>query len=189
MVGLLILCFILFWGGGPNQDHILGFYYWQNPGATNTYLADGSRGRFIAFLACFINSAFPFTFSPELMVATSGEMQNPRRNLAKVSKRYFYRLIIFYVGGVLAIGVVCPSNAPQLVNGGAGAKTSPWVVGIQNAGISVLPSIINGAIITSAWSAGNSFLYVSSRSLYSLALNGNAPAIFKRCSKYGVPYP
>ncbi|KAK3077262.1 hypothetical protein LTS18_010786, partial [Coniosporium uncinatum] len=47
---------------------------------------------------------------------------------------------------------------------------------------------INGGIILSAWSSGNSFLYLSSRSLYSLALSGNAPRIFKKCTKSGVPY-
>jgi amino acid transporter len=40
----------------------------------------------------------------------------------------------------------------------------------------------------SAWSSGNSFLYISSRSLYSLAVQGSAPRIFKTCSKHGVPY-
>jgi yeast amino acid transporter len=188
MVGLLMLSFIIFWGGVPGQDGIQGFRYWRDPGAIKPYILDGSTGRFVAFLACFINSAFPFTFTPELMVATCGEMQNPRVNLPKASKRYFYRLIIFYIGGVFAIGIICPHNAPQLVDGGAGAKTSPWVIGVQNVGISVLPHIINAVIITSAWSSGNSFLYVASRSLYSLALNGNAPAILRKCNRWGVPY-
>ena len=40
----------------------------------------------------------------------------------------------------------------------------------------------------SAWSSGNSFLYISSRSLYSLAVQGSAPCIFKTCSKHGVPH-
>jgi yeast amino acid transporter len=43
-----------------------------------------------------------------------------------------------------------------------GAGSSPFVVGIQNAGISTLPSIVNAIIIMSAWSSGNSFLYISS---------------------------
>jgi amino acid transporter len=69
-----------------------------------------------------------------------------------------------------------------------GAKSSAFVVGIQEAGISGLGSVINAIIITSAWSSGNSFLYMSSRSLYSLAVAGNAPKIFTKCTKNGVPY-
>ena len=115
-------------------------------------------------------------------------MASPRRNLPIAARRYFYRLIGFYVLGVLAIGVICPSDDVRLTDGGAGAGSSPFVVAISNAGISVLPSIINAVIIISAWSSGNSFLYISSRALYSLAVQGNAPRIFKTCSKHGVPY-
>jgi amino acid transporter len=115
-------------------------------------------------------------------------MQSPRRNLPIAARRYIYRLVIFYVFSVLAIGVICPSNDPRITSGGSGAGASPFVAGIKNAGIPVLDSIINGGIIISAWSSGNSFLFLSSRSLYALALSGNAPKIFKTCSKTGVPY-
>lgn len=80
-------------------------------------------------------------------------------------------------------------NDARLTNGGVGAKSSAFVVGIMDAGISGLGSVINAVIITSAWSSGNSFLYMSSRSLYSLAVAGNAPSIFKKCNRWGVPWP
>lgn len=187
MIGLLILSFILFWGGGPTHQR-LGFHYWKDPGAVNTWLKDGDAGRMVAFTSTLVLSAFPFTFAPELLVVTGGEMQSPRRNLPIAAKRYFYRLIIFYLGSVLAIGVICASNDLALTNRGAGAKASAFTVGITNAGIHGLGSVVNAVIITSAWSSGNSFLYISSRSLYSLAIAGNAPAVFKRCTKGGVPY-
>lgn len=187
MIGLLILSFILFWGGGPDRDR-LGFRYWERPGAANTYLATGNTGRFLALLSTLVLSAFPFTFAPELLVATGGEMESPRRNLPTAARRYFWRLIIFYIGCVLAIGILCPSNNEQLTNGGSGAGSSAFVIGIKNAGIHGLDSVINAGIIVSAWSSGNSFLYLSSRSLYSLAITGNAPSFFKACTKSGVPY-
>ncbi|KAF2740336.1 histidine permease [Polyplosphaeria fusca] len=187
MLGLLMVSFILFWGGGPSRDR-LGFRYWRDPGAANTYLASGDTGRFVALLSTLVLSAFPFTFAPELLVATGGEMESPRRNLPIAARRYIYRLIFFYIGCVLAISVICPSDDPAITSGGSGAGASAFVVGIKNAGIDVLDSIINAGIIISAWSSGNSFLYLSSRSLYALALSGNAPSIFKTCSKSGVPY-
>lgn len=145
MIGLLLLSFILFWGGGPSHDR-LGFRYWERPGAANTYLAGGNLGRFLALLKTLVLSAFPFTFAPELLVATGGEMESPRRNLPTAARRYFYRLVIFYIGCVLAIGILSPYNDPQLTNGGAGAGSSAFVVGIENAGIPVLDSIINAGI-------------------------------------------
>lgn len=121
------------------------------------------------------------------MIATAGEMKSPRHNLPIAARRYIYRLFFFYIGSVIAIGVTCPSNDPRITSGGSGAGSSAFVVGIKNAGIDVLDSIINAGIIISAWSSGNSFLYLSSRSLYSLALSGNAPSFFKHCTKQGVP--
>jgi amino acid transporter len=135
-----------------------------------------------------MRSAFGFIFSPELVITTGGEMESPRRNLPIAAKRYMYRLIFFYILGSLAITVICPSDHARLTNGGAGAGSSPFVIGIQNAGIPVLNHIINGAILTSAWSSGNSYLYMSSRNLYSLAMAGNAPRIFKVTNRWGVPY-
>jgi yeast amino acid transporter len=187
MIGLLILSVVLFFGGGPSHDR-LGFRYWQHPGAANEYLETGDLGRFLALLSTLVLSAFPFTFAPELMVVTAGEMKSPRRNLPIAARRYIYRLFFFYIGSVLAIGVTCPSNDPALTSGGSGAGSSAFVVAIKNAGIHGLGSVVNAGILISAWSSGNSFLYLSSRSLYSLALSGNAPSFFKACTKKGVPY-
>ena len=71
-------------------------------------------------------------------------MESPRRNLPTAARRYFYRLVFFYIGCVFAIGILAPYDDPDLTNGGAGAGSSAFVVGIKNAGIPVLDSIING---------------------------------------------
>ncbi|KAI1767297.1 amino acid permease/ SLC12A domain-containing protein [Hypoxylon sp. FL1150] len=186
IIGLLILSVVLFFGGGPNHTR-LGFWYWQDPGATKEYLVDGAGGRFCAFLFTLIYSCFSFNFSPELVLISAGEMQSPRKNLPKAAIHFIWRMIIFYALGALAIGVICRSDEPALTNGGEGVASSPWVIAIENAGIHGLDSLINAVVITSAWSSGNSILYMSSRSLYSLAVAGNAPQIFARCNKYGVP--
>ena len=90
--------------------------------------------------------------------------------------------------GVLAIGLIVSSSNPQLTNGEEGARSSPWAVATREAGVRGLDSVVNGVTVTSAWSAGNSELYVASRSLYSLAITGNAPRIFARCTKSGIPH-
>ncbi|CAI7563859.1 unnamed protein product [Penicillium pancosmium] len=186
IIGLLLLSFILFWGGGPDRQR-LGFHYWKDPGAAKEYLVGGSGGYFCAYLYVTTFSVFAFNFAPELLVITAGEMQDPQANLPRAAKRYFYRLVIFYIGGTLAVGVICSSNASGLTNG-TGSAASPWVIAIKNASIHGLDSVVNAVIITSAWSSGNSYLYMSSRVLYSLAISKNAPAIFTRCNRWGVPY-
>ena len=42
-------------------------------------------------------------------------------------------------------------------------------------------------VLLAAFSAGNSYVYCASRSLFGLALEGKAPRVFTRCTKNGVP--
>ncbi|KAF2090789.1 histidine permease [Saccharata proteae CBS 121410] len=187
MIGLILVSIVLFFGGGPSHDR-LGFRYWEHPGAVNTYMYPGNLGRFLALLSTLVLSAFPFAFAPELLIVTGGEMESPRHNLPIAARRYIYRLVFFYVGCVLCIGVIVPYTNTDLTNGGEGAGSSPFVIAMKANGIPILDSIVNAGILISSWSSGNSFLYLSSRSLYALALQGSAPAYFKKCTKSGVPY-
>jgi amino acid transporter len=70
----------------------------------------------------------------------------------------------------------------------AGAAASPFVIAIVSAGIKGLPSLINACILLFCLSAANSDQYIASRTLYGMAKDGNAPHIFTRCSRRGVPY-
>ena len=157
-------------------------------GAFSPYLVGGSTGRFLAFWTAFVRAGFAFITSPELIALAAGETMAPRRNIPKAARRYVFRLAIFYGLGSLAIGVIVPRNNKRLLSPDSSAAASPFVIGIQLAGIHVLNHIINAAILTSAWSAGNAFVYSGSRVLYSMAINGQAPSIFKYTTKRGVPW-
>lgn len=56
------------------------------------------------------------------------------------------------------------------------------------AGIKVLNHIINACILLFVISAANSDLYIGSRTLYGLAVEGKAPRFFARVNRMGVPY-
>ncbi|GJN92789.1 hypothetical protein Rhopal_005827-T1 [Rhodotorula paludigena] len=129
---------------------------------------------------------FRYWHDPEIVALTAGEAENPRRNVPKAIRRVFFRIVAFYFIGTFVIGLIVSPNDPNLTNGD-GVNASPWVIAIQNAGISALPSIVNAAVLLSAFSAGNSDLYASSRTLYGLALDGKAPKIFRKCTKAGLP--
>ncbi|KIW59536.1 hypothetical protein PV05_03979 [Exophiala xenobiotica] len=187
IIGLLIMALVLIFGGGPNHQ-LLGFHYWKHPGAVNEYLVSGSSGRLCAFVGTVTFSVFAFAFAPELLVQTGGEMESPRINLPKAGKRYFYRLVTFYVLGALAISMIISSDDKKLLGGGSGAGASPWAIAAKNAGITGLDSVINAVILTSAWSAGNSYLFLASRALFSMAQVGSAPRIFLKCTKSGIPW-
>ncbi|KAI0546916.1 AAT family amino acid transporter [Xylaria curta] len=189
IVGLILLMFIVTLGGTPSGERI-GFRYWMDPGPMNEYLVGGSLGRFLAFWKVFIQATFSYGGS-EMVVIASGETENPRRNIPKAIRRVFWRIALFYVLAIFLVTLCVSSKDARLLdairNSAPGAAASPFVIAIENGGIAVLPSIINAVVLTSAWSAGNSFFYASTRVLYSAALDGKAPRFFA-FERWGVPY-
>lgn len=192
ITGLIIVGIVIFFGGGPSQHRVLGFHYWKHPGAFKEHLVPGSTGKFLAVWTAIIKSGFSFVLVPEVVTSCSAESTNPRRNMPRACSRFLYRLALFYVLGSLVVGVVVGSDNKSLMNaisnGDSTAAASPFVIGIKEAGIRVLPHIINACILTSAYSCGTGVLYGSSRTLHTMAMRGEAPRIFKKVNRYGVPY-
>lgn len=122
---------------------------------------------------------------------TAGEAKAPRKNLPIAFKGALYRLTGFFVLGALAIGTVVPYNDEDLRNALSSARpgggSSPYVIAMQHLHIPVLPHIVNALILTAVFSAGNSYVFCSSRTLYGLALEGKVPSLFTKCSKGGIP--
>ncbi|PVI08261.1 amino-acid permease inda1 [Periconia macrospinosa] len=188
IMGLVILGFVIMLGGSPNDQGRLGFRYWNNPGAFKEYLVEGNTGKFLAYWTAFVRAGFAFITSPELIALAAGETVAPRRNIPKAASRFIYRLAIFYGFGSFIIGVIVPSDDKRLLSETSNATASPFVIGIARAGITGLNHVINAAILTSAWSAGNAFLFSGSRVLYGMALAGDAPKVFGKTNKQGVPW-
>ncbi|KAK6359190.1 hypothetical protein TWF696_000355 [Orbilia brochopaga] len=191
IVGLLIFTFLTMLGLNPLHDRF-GFRYWENPGAFAEFYYTGTLGRFMGFLICFIQACFTIA-GPDYVSMAAGETENPRKILPKAFNAVFYRLACFFVLGSLAVGVLVPHNSPELIDifihnkPAAGAAGSPYVLAMQRLQIGVLPHIVNALIFTSALSAGNSYVFCASRSLFGLALEGKAPKLFTRTNRFGVP--
>jgi yeast amino acid transporter len=121
----------------------------------------------------------------------AGEAQMPRKTMPRAFKTVFWRLSCFFILGSLAIGIVVPYNDPDLAdalsNARPGAGASPYVIAMQRMNIPVLPHIFNALLLTSIFSAGNSYVFCASRTLYGLALEGKVPRLFARCTRTGVP--
>lgn len=188
IIGLILAGLVIDLGGGPNHDRI-GFRYWKNPGAINTLGLEPNHptlDRFLAILSVIVQAAFSFQ-SMELVVIAASETESPRRNIRKAVRRVFYRILIFYLAGILIIGMLVSYDDPNLLQSTGTAAESPFVLAINRAGIKGLPHLINACIFTSALSAGNSYLFASSRVLYGLALRGQAPKFLAYCTKKGLP--
>ncbi|WZH39241.1 amino acid permease/ SLC12A domain-containing protein [Fusarium acuminatum] len=188
IIGIILFSLVLALGGGPDHDR-KGFRYWSNPGAFKPYLKDGSAGQFLGFWSCMVNATFAY-LGTELVGVTVAEAQNPRKTVPRAIKLTFYRILFFYCLSVLLVGMIVPYNSEELAfanKAKTGASASPFVVAADIAGVRILPDIVNACICVFVFSASNSDLYIASRTLYGLASDGSAPAIFKKTDKHGVP--
>ncbi|CCH41991.1 General amino acid permease [Wickerhamomyces ciferrii] len=140
-----------------------------------------------------MNMACLTVCGPEYLAMVAGETgQETRKVLSKSFKTVFYRLAVFYVLGSLSVGVVIASNDKTLVRlaaegGGSNGAFLPYVIAMNNMKIKILPHIVNALCVTSAFSAGNSYTFCSTRSLLALSKNGFAPKFLQYCTKNGVP--
>jgi amino acid transporter len=120
-----------------------------------------------------------------------GEAQNPRKTIPRAIKLTFFRILFFYVFSVFLLGMIVPYDSKDLVFATKvttnSASASPFVVAIQRAGIASLPGLLNGCILLFVFSAANSDLYIASRTIYGLAVQGKAPAILAKTDRRGVP--
>ncbi|EDR13114.1 APC amino acid permease [Laccaria bicolor S238N-H82] len=187
LIGLLISGLIIDLRKGP-EGHRIGFGYWNDPGAVARagLVENLHTDRFIAILSVLVQAAFSFQ-GMELVAIAAAETESPRRNITKAMRRVLFRIITFYILGIIMVGMLVAYNDPALLQNSGTAAQSPFVIAINRAGVRVLPHIINAAIFSSAFSAGNSFVYSASRILHGLAVRGQAPRIFACCTKDGLP--
>ncbi|KAN0065671.1 amino acid transporter [Thecaphora frezii] len=190
MTSLILLLLIIDLGGSPNGDRI-GFRNWEDGKAFKAYPGfEGAKGRFLGFWSTLVVALFAYT-GTELVGVTVGEAANPRKTVPSAIRKTFFRIVFFYIVGSLLVGMVVPASDPSLISANkraTSAAASPFVVAIQNAGIGVLPSIVNASLLVFTLSAANSDQYIAARTLYGLALDGQAPRIFRRVNKLGVPW-
>lgn len=164
--------------GGNTDHHYIGGSNWHIPGAP---FVGGIGG----FASVFVTASFAYG-GTESIAITAGETKNPAKNMPRVVKNVFWRILLFYILAVLLIGLNVPYNQKGIAS--KSSRTSPFTLVFQMAGAKVAGSIINGVVLTSVLSAGNHALFAGSRLLYTLAMQGHAPRVFGKLNRGQVPW-
>lgn len=135
-----------------------------------------------------IQASFAFG-GTELVGLAAAEAANPRKMIPKATKQVFWRICLFYVVSLTVLGLIVPSDDPELSHAsGAHTKYSPFVRAFQDAGIKILPSIFNAVITISVISVANSCSYGSTRTIQALCQQGMGPSWGAKVDKKGRPY-
>lgn len=124
---------------------------------------------------------FAFT-SMEFIGMTAAETEDPKTTIPKAINQIPVRILIFYVGALLAIMTIFTwTHIP--------ADKSPFVMVFELIGIKWAAALINFVVLTSAASALNSSLFSATRNMYSLARQHDRGKLtgLTKLSRNGIP--
>ncbi|MFV5490026.1 amino acid permease [Acinetobacter sp. ASP199] len=133
----------------------------------------------MGFLAGFQIAIFAFV-GVELVGTTAAETKDPERNLPKAVNSIPIRIIIFYV---LALVIVMSVTPWDQIN----PSVSPFVNLFSQAGIAAAAIIMNLVVLSSVMSSMNSGVFSTSRMLFGLSREEQAPKAFGRLNPRAVP--
>lgn len=167
---------------------IFGIFNGDSVGFQNWTVGDAPFvGGGYAIFSILMVAGFSF-IGVEATAVAAGECVNPDKTVPKAINNVFWRIMIFYIGGIVVVATLLPYTDPNLLSGSIdNVAVSPFTLVFERAGLAIAASLMNAVILTSVLSCGNSTLYIASRLLYSMAKSGKAPRMFARVSKRGVP--
>ncbi|WP_436952223.1 amino acid permease [Staphylococcus shinii] len=139
-------------------------------------------GGFSGFLGVLLVAGFSVG-GTEVVAVTAGESSNPDRSMPKAIKQVFWRILLFYVLSIAVISAIIPYTDPLLLNESESVSQSPFTIVFDRVGIAFAASVINAVILTSLLSAANSGIYTTSRMLYSMAEDKQAPRFLAKLNK------
>ena len=173
IVGILMIIGIL-------GDHQVGFQNWTLDEAP---FVGGGWATFSILMV----AGFSF-IGVEATTVAAGECVSPEKNVPRAVNNVFWRILLFYIGGIFVVSTLVPYTEPNLLSADLdNVAMSPFTMVFQGAGLGGASHLMNAVILTSVLSCGNSTMYIASRLLYSMANDKRAPKAFGKVSKRGVP--
>ncbi|GHH97344.1 amino acid permease [Neobacillus kokaensis] len=171
LTAFIVLGFLLLLGVIPSDIHNPMSNYTAHGG----FFPHGIGGTFSAFLVVMFSYG-----GAELIGVAVTETKNAEKVLPKIIKSAVWRVVIFYIFPILIICGIMPWNK---VTG----EESPFVQVFSVTGLPGAAHIMNFVLLTAVLSAANSGIYATSRTLFSMAQSGVAPAGLAKISRKGIP--
>jgi L-asparagine transporter-like permease len=116
----------------------------------------------------------------EIATVAAVESKEPARAIASMTTTLTVRVLLFYV---VSIFLILYTVAWKTIKPG----TSPFVAALVQIGIPGAALVMNLVVLTAVLSCLNSGLYVTSRVLFALAANGDAPQALVALNRRKVP--
>lgn len=160
--------------------YLFGIWPGSHGGVSNLVSHGGFAPMGIGAVLAAVVPCVGFYTGAEIVTIAAAESAEPRRAIAKAMRSIVFRVVLFYVGSVFVVVAVKAWNAPD-------TAVSPYAAVLDVLGVPAVATIMNAIVLTAVLSCLNSALYTSSRMLFALTRNGDAPKMFTKLSRSGVP--
>lgn len=170
IVLFLVLGAVYLFGLWPDADGGL-----HNLTGHGGFAPNGVTGVFSAIVVVMF--AFGGT---EIVTVAAAESKEPGQAVARATNNVLCRVGLFYVASIFLIVCILPWNDAEVLQ-------SPFVSALDHMGVPAAGTIMQVVILTAVLSVLNSAIYVSSRMLYVLTRDGDAPAGLVKVNRRGVP--
>lgn len=150
------------------------------PGTTNLlghggFLPHGMAGVLLAMTGAM------FSFSgSEIVTIAAGEAKDPAKAIRGCTRSILWRVSVFYLGSLAVVVLLLPWNA-----GAVGE--SPFAATLTHLGLDNASAVLQIVLFAAMVSTMNSQVYASSRMLFALARDRDAPAALGRVSATSAP--
>ncbi|MGG1677736.1 amino acid permease [Neobacillus sp. NRS-1170] len=152
----------------------------ESPGTSNLIHRGGFMPNGISSIFLGIAIVMFSFMGSEIVATAAGETQHPEKAIRVATNSVIYRILIFYLGSIFVLVTVLPWDSHTLLK-------NPFVSVLELVNIPGAAQIMNFIVLTAVLSCLNSGLYTSSRMLFAMANSGDAPRVFLKVNKKGVP--
>ena len=120
----------------------------------------------------------------EVVTIAAAESENPAQNVKTAVNTIIWRIALFYLGSIAVIVLLLPYAQ---IDGADSAADSPFTQVLELANIPGAAGLMEAVIVLALLSAFNAQLYGTSRLIYQLALEGDAPRWTAKTNANAVP--
>ncbi|OOC57089.1 MULTISPECIES: amino acid permease [Nocardiopsis] len=133
----------------------------------------------VAVLAATVVVLFAFG-GVEIITVAAGESVEPERSVASAITNVLWRIGLFYVASILVVVMVLPWSTVD-------PGRSPFVAVMERVGVPGAALIMEVVVFVAVLSVLNAAMYTSSRMLFTLTRQGDAPRALRGTNGRGVP--
>jgi GABA permease len=160
--------------------YLLGLWPHAQGGVSNLVSHGGFAPVGVGAILAAVVPCIGFYTGAEIVTVAAAESAEPSRAVARAMKSIIFRVLAFYIGSMFIVVAVLPWDS-------AATKVSPYAAVLGALNVPGVETIMNAVVLVAVLSCLNSSLYTTSRMLFALTGNGDAPQAFTKLSRSGVP--